>query len=67
MAGRLAMLALAQAAIRPAWAGSMRMVSPKDALPGREAAMEVSDKHYVLQNPMRPPWPPGEVHMSGAP
>ena len=65
--GRRAMLALALlGAIWPAGAGSMQMVSPKDALPGREVAMEVSDKHYVLQNQMKGPWPPGEIHISGA-
>eukprot|EP00440_Ansanella_granifera_P030388 gb/GFBE01033012.1/.p1 GENE.gb/GFBE01033012.1/~~gb/GFBE01033012.1/.p1 ORF type:complete len:306 (+),score=71.56 gb/GFBE01033012.1/:1-918(+) len=33
------------------------MVKKEDALPGRTAAVEVSEKHYVLQNPMRGPWP----------
>merc|ERR1719201_2711723 len=35
------------------------MVDPKDALKGRSTPMPVSDKHYVLGNPMRGPWPEG--------
>ena len=27
-------------------------------LPGRDKAMHVAEKHYVLQTPMRGPWPP---------
>merc|ERR1712050_102662 len=33
---------------------------PKDkALAGREKAMDISDRHYVLKTPMRGPWPEG--------
>src|SRR5688500_9320956 len=35
------------------------MVSPADALPGREAPMPVSDTHVVLGTPLQGPWPDG--------
>lgn len=37
--------------------GGGDMVEPSEALPGRVAPMDVSEKHYVLGNPMRGPWP----------
>ena len=35
------------------------MVSPEDALPGRDAAMAVPPQHYVNDAPMTGPWPEG--------
>src|SRR3954449_10911627 len=35
------------------------MIAPDDALPGREAAMPVPDKHAVLGTPLAPPYPDG--------
>lgn len=35
------------------------MISPEDALPGREEAVQVADSHLVLGNPMLPPFPDG--------
>jgi peptide-methionine (S)-S-oxide reductase len=35
------------------------MVSPEDALPGRDTPMPVPDKHYVNGNPLKPPFPEG--------
>ena len=35
------------------------MVSPEDALPGRETAMPVPERHEVLGTPLRPPFPDG--------
>jgi peptide-methionine (S)-S-oxide reductase len=35
------------------------MVEPKDALPGRDDAMPVPDKHFVLGTPLEPPFPEG--------
>ena len=35
------------------------MVSPEDALPGRDQAMPVTDRHVVLGTPMEGPWPDG--------
>merc|ERR1719502_910306 len=37
--------------------GSERMVDPRAALPGRPQQMPISEKHYVLKNPMKGPWP----------
>lgn len=34
-----------------------RMVSPEEALPGREDAMPVTDRHAVLGTPLLPPFP----------
>lgn len=34
------------------------MPSPEDALPGREAAMQVPARHLVLGTPLEPPFPP---------
>lgn len=39
--------------------GSESMVSKEDALAGRTTAMRISPTHYVLQNPMKGPWPDG--------
>src|SRR5829696_4645597 len=36
-----------------------RMVTPDEALPGRDAAMPVSDRHLVKGTPLRPPFPDG--------
>jgi peptide-methionine (S)-S-oxide reductase len=33
--------------------------SASDALPGRAERLPVSEKHFVLQTPMEPPWPAG--------
>ncbi|EGD77401.1 methionine-S-sulfoxide reductase [Salpingoeca rosetta] len=33
------------------------MVSKDKALPGRDEEMKISDKHFVLGNPMKPPFP----------
>jgi peptide-methionine (S)-S-oxide reductase len=35
------------------------MVSPDDALPGRDEQMPVTDRHVVLGTPMQGPWPDG--------
>ena len=35
------------------------MVSPGDALPGRDAPLPVSDTHVVLGTPLEGPWPDG--------
>ena len=35
------------------------MISPEKALPGRAGEMQVADRHYVLGNKMRGPWPEG--------
>jgi peptide-methionine (S)-S-oxide reductase len=34
-----------------------RMVAPEDALPGRPDALPVSDRHFVLGTPIKPPFP----------
>ena len=36
-----------------------RMISPGEALPGREEAMAVPARHLVLGTPLRPPFPEG--------
>jgi peptide-methionine (S)-S-oxide reductase len=35
------------------------MVSPEDALPGRDQPIPVTDSHVVLGTPMQGPWPDG--------
>ena len=35
------------------------LVTPEDALPGRDEEMPVTDRHVVLGTPLRGPWPPG--------
>jgi peptide-methionine (S)-S-oxide reductase len=35
------------------------MVSPDDALPGRDEQMPVTERHVVLGTPMQGPWPDG--------
>ncbi len=35
------------------------MVSPGDALPGRDERMPVAERHSVLDAPLAPPYPPG--------
>lgn len=35
------------------------IVDKDQALPGRSEFMKISEKHYVLKNPMRGPWPEG--------
>ena len=35
------------------------MVSPEDALPGRDEPMRVPDRHVVLGTPLQPPFPAG--------
>lgn len=37
--------------------GMSGLVNPAQALTGRSNSMQVSEKHYVLGNPMRGPWP----------
>jgi peptide-methionine (S)-S-oxide reductase len=34
------------------------MISPEEALPGRDRQMSVPDKHFVNGNPLKPPFPP---------
>jgi peptide-methionine (S)-S-oxide reductase len=34
-------------------------VTPENCLPGRAEPLEISDKHFVLGNPMKGPWPEG--------
>ena len=36
-----------------------KMVSPEDALPGRNEPMRVPDRHVVLGTPLEPPFPAG--------
>ncbi|MBJ7348283.1 MAG: peptide-methionine (S)-S-oxide reductase MsrA [Thermoleophilaceae bacterium] len=36
-----------------------RMVEASDALPGRAQAIAVPERHFVLGNPLKGPWPPG--------
>ena len=36
-----------------------KMVSPEDALPGRDTPMRVPDRHEVLGTPLQPPFPAG--------
>jgi peptide-methionine (S)-S-oxide reductase len=38
---------------------NVEMVAPQDALPGREEAMAVPERHYVLGTPIAPPFPEG--------
>jgi peptide-methionine (S)-S-oxide reductase len=38
---------------------SVELVNPSQALPGRPLAMPVADRHVVLGNPLRGPWPAG--------
>jgi peptide-methionine (S)-S-oxide reductase len=35
------------------------MIDPSSALPGREQEIQVADRHAVLGNPMKPPFPDG--------
>jgi len=35
------------------------LIEPSKALPGRSEAMDITDKHFVLGNPMKGPWPEG--------
>jgi peptide-methionine (S)-S-oxide reductase len=37
----------------------LSMPTPDEALPGREASMEVPEQHYVNGNPLTPPFPQG--------
>jgi len=37
----------------------MQMPSAEDALPGREQEMQLSGKHFVNGNPIKPPYPDG--------
>jgi peptide-methionine (S)-S-oxide reductase len=39
------------------------MVSPDDALPGRDARMPVPSRHEVLGTPLEPPFPPGHEQL----
>jgi len=34
-----------------------RLVTPENALPGRETPIEVPERHYVLGTPLKPPFP----------
>ena len=36
-----------------------RMIAAEDSLPGRQAAMPVSDRHEVLGTALTPPYPAG--------
>src|SRR5690348_514465 len=40
-----------------------KMVAPEDALPGRDEAMPVPDRHEVLGTPLTPPFPEGLEHV----
>src|SRR3954465_12780898 len=35
------------------------MITPGEAMPGREVAVSVADRHTVLGTPLRGPWPAG--------
>jgi peptide-methionine (S)-S-oxide reductase len=37
----------------------IEMVSPDQALPGRSEEMPVPERHYVLETPLKPPFPDG--------
>ncbi len=37
----------------------MDMPSPKEALPGRDTAMSIANRHFVNGNPVQPPFPTG--------
>lgn len=37
----------------------VQMPSPEEALPGRAEPMEVPERHYVNNNPLKPPFPEG--------
>eukprot|EP01147_Barroeca_monosierra_P001758 gene1758-4871_t len=39
------------------------MVTPEDALPGRDEVMAINSKHHVLGNPMKPPFPQNVEHV----
>src|SRR5277367_3063937 len=45
--------------LRTLFADKARMVSAETALPGRDEQMLVSDAHFVLGTPLRPPFPAG--------
>lgn len=36
-----------------------QMVTPEDALPGRAEPMALTNRHYVLETPLQPPYPAG--------
>ena len=36
-----------------------KQVAAEDALPGRDEAISVPERHEVLRNPLTPPWPEG--------
>jgi len=36
-----------------------RVVTPDEAMRGRDERVELSKHHYILHNPMEGPWPPG--------
>jgi peptide-methionine (S)-S-oxide reductase len=36
-----------------------KMIDPERALPGRDVEMPVPDRHHVLGNPLKPPFPEG--------
>ena len=40
-----------------------KMVMPDEALPGREAKMQVAARHDVLGTPLEPPFPEGIEHL----
>jgi peptide-methionine (S)-S-oxide reductase len=40
-----------------------KMVSPEDALPGRDTPMRVPDRHVVLGTPLEAPFPAGMEHV----
>lgn len=44
----------------------LEIPAPGEALPGRSTAMAVPEKHYILDTPLKPPFPAGlEVAMFG--
>ena len=43
----------------PLFRDKTRMIDPERALPGREQAIPVPDRHFVLDTPLEPPFPEG--------
>ncbi|MCY3774941.1 MAG: peptide-methionine (S)-S-oxide reductase MsrA, partial [Candidatus Aminicenantes bacterium] len=41
------------------FSSKLRMPKPEDALSGRDASMPVPARHFVLDTPLLPPFPPG--------
>jgi len=41
------------------------LIDPEQALPGRDLPLQVADRHFVLDAPMRPPFPGMELALFG--